>query len=68
MHAGEIQCPELGVAASAFNEKGEAVVNEVGELVITKPVPSMPIYFWNDPGNQRYNESYFDMFPGVCTT
>lgn len=45
VHAGEIQCPELGVAAYAFNEKGEPVVNEVGELVITKPMPSMPIYF-----------------------
>lgn len=45
VHAGEIQCPKLGVAAYAFNEKGEPVVNEVGELVITKPMPSTPIYF-----------------------
>lgn len=43
---------------------GRPVINEVGELVITKPMPSMPIYFWNDPGNKRYNESYFEMFPG----
>jgi acetoacetyl-CoA synthetase len=45
VHAGEIQCPELGVAAYAFNEAGKPVINEVGELVITKPMPSMPIYF-----------------------
>jgi acetoacetyl-CoA synthetase len=53
------------VAAYAFNEAGKPVINEVGELVITKPMPSMPIYFWNDPGNKRYRESYFEMFPGV---
>lgn len=62
--AGEIQCRELGVAAYAFNEQGQAVVDEVGELVITKPMPSMPLFFWNDPGNQRYFESYFEAFPG----
>ncbi|QIM47810.1 acetoacetate--CoA ligase [Pusillimonas sp. DMV24BSW_D] len=64
VYSGEIQCRELGVAAYAFNESGEAVVDEVGELVITRPMPSMPIYFWNDPGNERYHDSYFDMFPG----
>lgn len=64
VHAGEIQCAELGVAAYAFNEKGEAVINEVGELVITKPMPSMPLYFWGDPDNKRYLESYFEEFPG----
>ncbi len=65
VHAGEIQCRELGVAASAFNEAGQPVVDEVGELVITKPMPSMPVSFWNDPGNKRYLESYFETFPGV---
>lgn len=65
VHAGEIQCRELGVAAYAFNEAGQAVVDEVGELVITKPMPSMPVYFWNDPGNKRYLESYFETVPGV---
>ena len=65
VHAGEIQCPELGVAALAYNEAGQAVINEVGELVITQPMPSMPVYFWNDAGNKRYLESYFDTFPGV---
>ena len=65
VHAGEIQCPELGVAAYAYNEQGQPVVDQVGELVVTQPMPSMPLYFWNDPGNQRYLESYFDMYPGV---
>jgi len=65
VHAGEIQCPELGVAAYAFNEAGEAVVDEVGELVITKPMPSMPLFFWNDEGNRRYLDSYFDVYPGL---
>jgi acetoacetyl-CoA synthetase len=63
--AGEIQCAELGVAAYAFNDDGQAIVEEVGELVITKPMPSMPLYFWNDAGNQRYRESYFETFPNV---
>ncbi|MDE2607628.1 MAG: acetoacetate--CoA ligase [Burkholderiales bacterium] len=63
--AGEIQCRELGVAAYAFNEAGQPVVNEVGELVVTKPMPSMPLYFWNDPGNKRYLESYFETYPGL---
>jgi acetoacetyl-CoA synthetase len=63
--AGEIQCAELGVAAAAFDEQGRPVVDEVGELVITRPMPSMPLRFWNDPGNQRYRESYFETFPGV---
>lgn len=65
VHAGEIQCPELGVAAYACNEAGQAVVDEVGELVITQPMPSMPLYFWNDPDGSRYRDSYFDMYPGV---
>jgi acetoacetyl-CoA synthetase len=65
VHAGEIQCRELGVAAYAFNEHGTAVIDEVGELVVTKPMPSMPIYFWGDPDNRRYRESYFEMYPGI---
>jgi acetoacetyl-CoA synthetase len=65
VHAGEIQCAELGVAAHAFNEAGQAVIDEVGELVITQPMPSMPLYFWNDPDGRRYRESYFEMYPGV---
>ena len=63
--AGEIQCRELGVAAYAFNEAGQPVVDQVGELVVTQPMPSMPLYFWNDPQGQRYRESYFETFEGV---
>ncbi|HSV78734.1 MAG TPA: acetoacetate--CoA ligase [Ramlibacter sp.] len=65
VRAGEIQCAELGVAAYAFNDAGQPVVDEVGELVITQPMPSMPVKFWNDPEGRRYRESYFEMFPGV---
>jgi acetoacetyl-CoA synthetase len=65
IHAGEIQARALGCAVYAFNEKGESVVNETGELVITEPMPSMPLHFWRDPGHKRYRESYFDMYPGV---
>lgn len=62
---GQMQCRCLGAAVYAWNEAGEAVVDEVGELVCTQPMPSMPLYFWNDQGQQRYLESYFDMYPGV---
>jgi acetoacetyl-CoA synthetase len=63
--AGEIQCAELGVAAYAFNEAGQPVVGEVGELVITQPMPSMPLFFWNDVEFKRYHESYFESFEGL---
>jgi acetoacetyl-CoA synthetase len=62
--AGEIQCRLLGVDAQAWDEQGRSIVGEVGELVIAKPMPSMPTGFWNDPGDRRYRESYFEMFPG----
>ncbi|HXS22312.1 MAG TPA: acetoacetate--CoA ligase [Steroidobacteraceae bacterium] len=65
VYAGEIQAPSLGVAAKAFNERGESVIDEVGELVITEPLPSMPVGFWNDPDRRRYRESYFEEFPGI---
>jgi acetoacetyl-CoA synthetase len=65
VYAGELQAPCLGVAIHAFNERGESVVDEVGELVITEPMPSMPVYLWNDPENKRYREAYFEDFPGV---
>jgi acetoacetyl-CoA synthetase len=64
VRAGEIQCAELGVAAVAFGEAGETVVGEVGELVITEPMPSMPLFFWGDAEGRRYRESYFEMYPG----
>lgn len=65
VHAGEIQCRELGVAVFSYSDAGQPVVGEVGELVITQPMPSMPVFFWNDPGNRRYRESYFETFPGI---
>ncbi len=63
--AGEMQVPTLGVAVASWNERGQPVVGEVGELVVTKPMPSMPLYFWNDPDHRRYRETYFDRWPGV---
>lgn len=65
VYAGEIQCLTLGSKIEAYNENGESVKNEVGELVITLPMPSMPIYFWNDLDNEKYQESYFEKYPGV---
>ncbi|WP_020663317.1 acetoacetate--CoA ligase [Amycolatopsis benzoatilytica] len=62
---GEISCRALGVAAAAFDDDGEPVVEEVGELVITEPMPSMPVAFWNDPDGTRLREAYFDRYPGV---
>ncbi len=62
---GEMQCRLLGCAVQAWNEHGEVVLDEVGELVCTEPIPSMPLYFWGDEGKQRYLSSYFDMYPGV---
>jgi acetoacetyl-CoA synthetase len=65
VYLGELQARALGAAVEAWNEDGVSVVDEVGELVITQPMPSMPIYFWADPEGERYRESYFSMFPGV---
>jgi acetoacetyl-CoA synthetase len=62
---GEMQCRLLGCAVEAWNEQGEPVIDEVGELVCTKPIPSMPLYFWGDEGNKRYIASYFDTYSGV---
>ncbi|HEX3141218.1 MAG TPA: acetoacetate--CoA ligase, partial [Rhizobacter sp.] len=62
---GEMQCRCLGAAVEAWNEQGQPLVDEVGELVCVKPMPSMPLCFWNDPNNQRYYDSYFDMYPGI---
>lgn len=65
VRAGELQCRALGADAASFSEDGREVVGEMGELVIRKPLPSMPVFFWNDGGNRRYTESYFSMFPGI---
>jgi acetoacetyl-CoA synthetase len=62
---GELQARALGAAVAAFDEAGSEVVDEVGELVITEPMPSMPVGFWNDPDGERLRESYFDLYPGV---
>ncbi|MGH3889176.1 MAG: acetoacetate--CoA ligase [Pseudonocardiaceae bacterium] len=61
---GEISCRALGAAVVALDEAGVQVRDEVGELVITKPMPSMPVFFWNDPEGTRLHEAYFDMYPG----
>jgi acetoacetyl-CoA synthetase len=65
VRAGEIQAPSLGVAVAAFDEEGSPVVDEVGELVITEPMPSMPVRLWGDRDHARYRETYFDRYPGV---
>ncbi len=65
VYAGEIQCRCLGMDIQAWSDDGQALVDEVGEMVCVKPFPSMPIYFWNDPQGRRYHEAYFEHFPGV---
>jgi acetoacetyl-CoA synthetase len=62
---GRLQCRALGCAVQAWDEAGREVIDQVGELVCTEPLPSMPLGFWNDPGNARYLSSYFDVYPGV---
>ncbi|MCF8243996.1 MAG: acetoacetate--CoA ligase [Saprospiraceae bacterium] len=62
---GEIQCRCLGAAIEAWDEAGKPVENEVGELVVTQPMPSMPVFFWGDKNNERYLASYFDTYPGM---
>ncbi len=65
VYAGELQARCLGASVEAWSEDGEPLVDQVGELVITRPMPSMPLYFWNDPDGERYRQSYFEMFPGI---
>ncbi|MFE3602314.1 acetoacetate--CoA ligase [Streptomyces sp. NPDC059142] len=65
VHVGELQAPCLGTDLQAWDPEGHPVVGEVGELVVTRPMPSMPVRFWNDPDGSRYRDSYFEMFPGV---
>ena len=65
VYEGELQARMLGCAVEAWDEQGRSVIDEVGELVITEPMPSMPIYFWDDPDGERLRESYFSTFPGV---
>jgi acetoacetyl-CoA synthetase len=65
VYRGELQGRSLGAKVEAYDEDGNAVIDEVGELVITAPMPSMPIYFWDDDDGEKLRESYFDMYPGV---
>jgi acetoacetyl-CoA synthetase len=65
VRAGELQCRALGAAVDAFDDAGNSVVDQTAELVLTQPMPSMPVYLWNDPDFSRYRASYFDVFPGV---
>ncbi len=65
VRAGEIQTRFLGADVHAFDDDGKPILDEVGEFVVTQPLPSMPLYFWNDKDNQRYRETYFDVYPGV---
>ena len=64
---GELQCPQLGMSVESWNDAGVSVTGENGELVCTKPFPSMPIGFWNDDDNSKYISAYFDEFEGVWT-
>jgi acetoacetyl-CoA synthetase len=65
VHAGELQAPALGAKVEAYDPDGKPLIGEVGELVISRPMPSMPLFFWNDQDGERLRESYFDDFPGV---
>lgn len=65
VHIGELQAACLGTDLQSWDPHGKPLVGEVGELVVTNPMPSMPIRFWNDPDGSRYRDSYFEMFPGV---
>jgi acetoacetyl-CoA synthetase len=65
VYPGEIQCRALGAKVESFDGHGRPVVGEVGELVVTEPLPSMPLFLWNDPDGERYRESYFSTWPGV---
>jgi acetoacetyl-CoA synthetase len=65
VYRGELQARALGAAVEAWDEAGNSVIDEVGELVVTKPMPSMPVFFWGDPDGSRYRASYFEHYPGV---
>jgi len=67
VHRGELQCPQLGMDVQSWNADGKSVFGESGELVCTRPFPSMPIGFWNDTDNSKYQEAYFEDFLGIWT-
>ncbi len=65
VYRGELQARALGAAVEAWDEDGNSVIGEVGELVVTEPMPSMPVYFWGDADGSRYRASYFEHYPGI---
>jgi acetoacetyl-CoA synthetase len=65
VYEGELQAPALGASVESWDPDGKPLIGEVGELVITKPMPSMPIYFWGDEDGSRYRDAYFDTYPGI---
>jgi acetoacetyl-CoA synthetase len=65
VYRGELQARALGAAVEAWDENGRAVIDEVGELVVTEPMPSMPVFFWGDQDDKKYRAAYFGMFPGI---
>jgi acetoacetyl-CoA synthetase len=65
VYSGEIQCRTLGCSLESWDEDGKSLQGEEGEMVITKPMPSMPVFFWDDAAFKRYEESYFEMYPGI---
>jgi acetoacetyl-CoA synthetase len=65
VYAGELQCRGLGMKVEAYDENGQPVINQQGELVCSAPFPSMPIYFWDDPDGRKYHKAYFDIYPNV---
>jgi acetoacetyl-CoA synthetase len=67
VHLGELQGPQLGVAVEAWDENGKRVLDAVGDMVITRPLPSMPVSFWDDADGSKYHDSYFEKFAGVWT-
>ena len=67
VYRGEIQCAQLGMDVQSWNEAGESIIEESGELVCVKPFPSMPIKFWNDENNRKYHSAYFEEFDNVWT-
>lgn len=67
VYAEELQCRGLGMAVEIFNDEGKSVIEKAGELVCTQPFPSMPLYFWNDPEGEKYQQAYFDIFPNIWT-
>jgi acetoacetyl-CoA synthetase len=62
---GEMQCRQIGAAVEAWNDAGQSVIDEVGELVCVRPIPAMPLYFWGDEDGRRYRSSYFETYPGI---